>query len=177
MAYVAIHNLRSVTDLLRPTVPAAARIIHSLGDEPARLILRHHAAELNRGLFRSWEKAQFGIAVLLFLCLFLGTERRVFPMLLCGIMLAMVVFQFSGVSRELTYRGRETDFPPGNSDFAAQQRVWALHQIYVSVECVKLTAGLVLAAYLFTFRARRRRRNEDQLVDRLDQTPPQQLRV
>jgi hypothetical protein len=140
-----------------------------MGAEPASLLLRHRAAEINRSLFRTWEKAQFGIAGFLFLSLFLGTDRRVFPLILCGIMFAMVVFQFSGVDKELAYRGRETDFPPLNTDFAAQQRVWALHQIYVAVECVKLAAGLVLAGYLFVFRARRRRRKgEPQSVDQLD---------
>ena len=169
IAYVAIFNLRSVGNMQRTTQPAAARIIHSLGDEQTRLIMRYHAAEINRGLFRNWEKAQLAIALLLFLCLFLGTDRRVFPLVLCGIMFAMVVFQFSGVDKELTYRGRETDFPPLNTDFAAQQRVWTLHQVYVAVECVKLAAGLVLAGYLFVFRARRRRRKgELQLVDQPD---------
>jgi len=169
IAYVAIFNLRSVGNMQRTTQPAAVKIINSLGDEQTRLIMRYHAAEINRGLFRNWEKAQFAIGLLLFLCLFLGTDRRVFPLILCGIMFAMVVFQFSGVEKELTYRGRETDFPPLNTDFGAQQRVWALHQIYVSVECVKLAAGLVLAGYLFVFRARRRRRKgEPQLVDQPD---------
>jgi hypothetical protein len=169
IAYVAIFNLRAATHQVGPPVPAAERIIQSMGAEPANLLLRHRAAEINRSLFRTWEKAQFGIAGLLFLCLFLGTDRRVFPLILCGIMFAMVVFQFSGVDKELAYRGRETDFPPLNTDFAAQQRVWALHQIYVAVECVKLAAGLVLAGYLFVFRARRRRRKgEPQLVDQPD---------
>jgi hypothetical protein len=169
MAYVAIYNLRSARLLMRPSAPPAARIVQSMGDEPAQLLLHHHAAEINRSLFRVWEKAQFVIAGLLFLCLFLGTDRRVFPLVLCGIMFAMVVFQFSGVNKELAYRGRETDFPPLNTDFVAQQRVWALHQIYVSVECVKLAAGLVLAGYLFVFRARRRRRKgEPSLVDQPD---------
>ena len=169
IAYVAIFNLRSVGNMQRTIQPAAVKIINSLGDEQTRLIMRYHAAEINRGLFRNWEKAQFAIGLLLFLCLFLGTDRRVFPLMLCGIMLAMVIFQYSGVDKELTYRGRETDFPPGDTDFALQQRVWALHQIYVSVECVKLAAGLVLAGYLFVFRARRRRRKgEPQLVDQPD---------
>ena len=169
IAYVAIFNLRSVGNMQRTIQPAAVKIINSLGDEQTRLIMRYHAAEINRGLFRNWEKAQFAIGLLLFLCLFLGTDRRVFPLMLCGIMLAMVIFQYSGVDKELTYRGRETDFPPGDTDFALQQRVWALHQIYVSVECVKLAAGLFLAGYLFVFRARRRRRKgEPQLVDQPD---------
>src|SRR5258708_5087186 len=161
MAYVAIYNLRSYGEILHPNLPPAAKIVHDLGDEPARLLLRHHAAEINRGLFHSWGKAQIGLGVLLLGALFLGTDRRILPLLLCGIMLAMVLFQYFGVEKELSYRGREVDFPPLNADFHAQQRVWTMHQIYVSVEGVKILTGCVLGGYLFIFRARRRRRKEE----------------
>jgi hypothetical protein len=161
MAYVAIYNLRSYDAILHSNLPPAARIVHDLGDQPAALLLRHHAAEINRGLFHSWGKAQIGLGLLLLGALFLGTDRRILPLVLGGIMLAMVLFQNFGVEKELSYRGRETDFPPLNTDFTARQRVWTMHQIYLSVEGVKLLTGCVLGGYLFMFRARRRRRSED----------------
>jgi hypothetical protein len=146
MAYVAIYNLRSYDAILHSNLPPAARIVHDLGDQPAALLLR---------------KAQIGLGLLLLGALFLGTDRRILPLVLGGIMLAMVLFQNFGVEKELSYRGRETDFPPLNTDFTARQRVWTMHQIYLSVEGVKLLTGCVLGGYLFMFRARRRRRSED----------------
>ena len=89
--------------------------------------------------------------------------------MLCVIKLVVVLFQHFGVTPELIYRGREGDFPPGSTAVGTQTRVWALHQVYVGVECVKLLSGAVLGSYLFAFRTRRRRRRtEDDFINHPD---------
>jgi hypothetical protein len=165
MAFVATYNLRSAGDLLYSPIDSVQQSVRTLGNEPARLLLRHHAAEINRALFRYWENGQLLLGLTLMAFLLLATERRILPPVLCGIMLAVVLFQHFGVIPELIYRGREGDFPPGNTAMGVQTRVWALHQVYVGVECVKLLTGAVLAGFLFAFRTRRRRRTEDQLIN------------
>jgi hypothetical protein len=87
---------------------------------------------------------------------------------LCGLMLALVLFEHFAITPELAYRGRATDFPPGSAVFGAQARVWALGQVYAGLEAVKLVVGGILASYLFVFRTRRRVRKEAGVVDRAD---------
>jgi hypothetical protein len=77
---------------------------------------------------------------------------------LCAVMLLLVVFKHIGVTPELAYRGRLADFPPGNNTTGILLRVYALEQVYAWVEGARLLAGVVLASYLFTFRARRSRK-------------------
>jgi hypothetical protein len=168
MGCVAAFNLRSASDLLSSPMEPVRKSVGALGDESARLLLRHHAAEINRALFDYWEDAQFALGVALGLFLFLGTERRILPAVLCALMLGIVVFQHFGILPELIYRGREADFPPGNAIAAARARVWRLHQVYVGVEIAKLLIGGVLASYLFAFRTRRRRRAEANLINHPD---------
>ena len=84
-------------------------------------------------------------------------------------MLVLVLFKHFAISPELAYRGRATDFPPGSAVFGAQARVWALNQVYVGVESVKLVLGGILASYLFFFHARRQRsRKEAGVADRAE---------
>ena len=44
--------------------------------------------------------------------------------MLCGLMLALVLFQLA-IRPELTFRGRAADFPPGNQALGTQARVGA----------------------------------------------------
>jgi len=168
MAFIAIQNLRSPGAVMSAPIEPAAKLIQSFGQDQAGLLLRHLAAEQNRHYFYLWEQAQILLGLALGGCLILATQRRIFPMVLCGVMLALVLFQHITVTPELAYRGRETDFPPGNAVFGAQARVWALHQVYVGAEAVKLVIGGVLASYLFVFRTRRRSRKEAAAVNHAD---------
>ena len=77
MAYVATFNLRSANDLLYSSIEPVQQDVHSLGSEPARLLLRHHAAEINRGLFRRWELAQLALGGVQEGFLLMATERRI----------------------------------------------------------------------------------------------------
>ena len=51
------------------------------------------------------------------------------------------MFEHFGVTPELAFRGRETDFPPGNAAYGVQTRVWALDQVYAWAEGTKLVLG------------------------------------
>ena len=169
MACVAGYNFHSVSELLNSPMDPVRKSVATLGQEPSRLLLRHHAAEINRTLFDYWEDAQFAIGVLLILFLVLGTERRILPPVICGLMLIILVFQHFNLTPEMIARGREADFPPGDLNQALHTRLALLHRIYVGVEGVKLLAGAVLESYLFAFRTkRRRRRTEDKLIDHPD---------
>jgi hypothetical protein len=159
MILIQIENLRFTASVLStPSDPAAEYIKKTGPQQNVELLMRYQAAEQNRRYSEVWEDTQFGLAVILGGCLFLGTQRRIFPLVFCCLMLLMVIFQHLGVTPELSFRGREADFPPGNASYSVQTRVWALYQVYAWVEGTKLVLGVLLSGYLFIFRARRTRK-------------------
>lgn len=162
MILIQVENLRFPSNLLAAPSDQAASFIKRTGSQQDIATLLHYqAAEQNRHYVYVWEEIQFGLALVLAACLFLGTQRRIFPMAFCGLMLVMVVFQHAGVTPELAFRGRETDFPPGNASADLQIHFWGLEQVYGWVEGVKLVMGALLSGYLFVFHARRVRKEID----------------
>jgi hypothetical protein len=141
-----------------------------LTEEDAHLLLRYQGGEMNRRYNYVWENVQLALAVALWLGTFVGTRRRAFPLVLCGLMFAAVIFQRYGITPELTFRGREADFPPGNTDFGPQSRVWSMQQMFGTVEAVKLLVAGVLVSYLFVFRSGRRVRDKAEAVGHLDRS-------
>jgi len=159
MILVQVQNLRFTASLLTTASDQAVEVLKKTDPrQNVEMLMRYQAAEQNRRYSYVWEEAQVGLALILGGCLFLGTQRRIFPMMFCGLMLLMVIFEHLGVTPELVYRGRAADFPPGNTAYGAQTRVWALDQVYAWVEGTKLVLGVLLSGYLFIFRARRTRR-------------------
>jgi hypothetical protein len=156
MATIGILALRVPNIVLGVPHPAVAQYTKQLGSDNMDMLLRHAAAELNRFLLRKWELAELALGIALAACLFLGTQRRVLALVLCTIMIVMVLFQF-GVTTELAYRGKETDFPPGSTALGPTTRFLLLEQIYIGAEIMKYVAGFILAGFLFTFRTGRHR--------------------
>jgi len=152
------YNPRFAANLLVTPSDSAVAVTKKLPDTELRLMLRYAAEEQNRRYAFLWEEAEIVLALAVGGCLFLGTQKRIFPLILAGVMLLIVVFQHVGVTPELAYRGRLADFPPGNNITGILLRVYALEQVYAWVEGAKLFVGIVLASYLFVFRARRSRK-------------------
>jgi hypothetical protein len=168
---IAIENLRLPGAILAEPSDPAAQIAKTVGPEDMRLLLRHQAAEQNRVYFYRWEEVEIVLGLALTICLFLGTQRRIFPLAFCGLLLALVLFEHFGLTPELTYRGREADFPPGSLNFVTQTRVWGLDQIYGWAEGAKLLLGAGLASYLFVFRTRQKVRKPVSAADRVHHSP------
>ena len=158
VVWFQFYNLRFASGLLITPSDSAVEVTKKLPDTELRLMLRYAAAEQNRRYEYLWEEAEIVLALVLGASLFLGTQKRIFPQILCGLMLLVVIFQHVGVTPELAYRGRLADFPPGNNVTGIVLRVYALEQIYAWVEAAKLVVGVLLAGYLFIFRARRSRK-------------------
>jgi hypothetical protein len=165
IGFISIQNVRTPNLVLSSPMPPAAKMIEKLGYEDASLLLRHAAAEQTRFFQYKWEEAELAVGLALLSCLFLATQRRIFPLVLCAIMLLLVLFQHFALTRELAYRGRDTDFPPGNTAVGPITRMLLLQQVYFSVEVTKLIVGGVLASYLFVFRTSRRSKKIDTVND------------
>jgi hypothetical protein len=158
---LSLQNLRLAGQLLNSAIPPASEILQNAGREQMRLLLHHFAAEQYRYYFSLWGLIQIPGALLLAAVLYFAAEKRIIPQVLCGLMLALVLFQLA-INPELTFRGREADFPPGSQSLGTQARGWVLTEIWIGVEMVKLLMGGALTNYIFTYKSRRRaRRTED----------------
>jgi hypothetical protein len=156
LAVLAFQNVRFAGRVAAESIPQATEIINAAGPEQAKLLLRHFAWEQNRLYLANWEMFQMPFAVMLALFLYLTTDRRILPPILCGLMLALVMFEYFAITPEFIYRGREADFPPGSLAFGAEARVLLLTEVLIGAEVAKLLIGGVLASYLFAYRSRRK---------------------
>lgn len=166
MALVVLQNMHASALVMNSPLPAVTKMIKTLGDEQITLLLKHEAAQQTRSLYNSWEQVQILLAIVLGGCLYFATQKRILSVVLCGIMLALVLFQYFAITPELAYRGREMDFPAvatANNAAAAGEassglvRLLLLYQILVVTEALKLLIGGILASYLFVLRTSRRR--------------------
>ena len=143
MDLLALQNLRlagAAVNSASPAAPMVADIIRKSGQEQIRLLLRHFAAEQYRYYFSKWELIQVPAALLIAAVLYWAVGKRWIPLMLCGLMLALVLFQLA-IQPELTYLGRQADFPPGSQALGTQARVWALTEVWMGAESAKLLIG------------------------------------
>ena len=170
MAFVVLQNLHSAATLMSSPAPPVASMIKLLGSDQMALLLHHQAAEQNRNIMYVWEQAEIVLGLVMAGCLYFATQKRMLSLVLCGIMLSLVLFQFWAITPEMAYRGRETDFPPGSSTAVNLIRASLLYEMLVVTEVLKLVVGGILASYLFAFRTSRKRsgRHEIEAVDHAD---------
>jgi len=158
MSFINVQNLGTPSLVLISPPEPVAKMIEQLGWEQMSALVRHTAAEQTRHYTTRWIEAQLPLGLILLLCLAMATQKRVLPLVLCGMMLLAVLFELR-ISPELIYRGRETDFAPGGAAVDPMTRYWALEQLYFGAEIVKLLSGCILASYLFVFRTSRRHKD------------------
>ncbi len=147
---LALQSLRLVGRAIDSAGPFAADMIRKSGQartSQIALLLRHFSAEQYRYYFSTWETIQIPGALLVAGVLYLAAGKRWIPQILCGLMLALVLFQLA-IQPELTFRGRAADFPPGNQMLGTQARVWALTEVWLGAESAKLLIGGLLDGYL-----------------------------
>jgi hypothetical protein len=170
MGIIAVQNMRSPSETMSMPAAPAAQIMKKLSGEEARLLLRYQAVEQDRRYLYTWEEVQLGLGLAVAACLFLATEKRKLPLVFCGMMVLLVVFEHFAITPEMIYRGRQADFPPGSVSLDTLARVWALEEIYIGVDVTKAAIGFLLTSYLFVFRARSRVRKSVQTAARVTYT-------
>jgi len=134
--------------------------MQKLGPEQTGLLLRYFAAEEYRYYLLAWEWCQVPGALILAAVLYFAAEKRAMPQILSGLMIVLVLFQLA-IQPEISFRGREADFPPGSQAIGTRARVWALSEVWIGAESAKLLIGAILAGYLFTYKSRRRSHKAD----------------
>ncbi len=160
---MVLQNPRLASSALDSATPPAVVIMQRLGPDESSLLLRYFAEEQNRFYFATWELFQIPAALILGAVLYFAAEKRAMPQILCGLMLVLVLFQLA-IQPELSFRGREADFPPGSQTLGTKARVWALTEVWIGAESAKLLIGVFLASYLFSYKSRRRAQKIDDVL-------------
>jgi hypothetical protein len=165
MMWVATQNLETVDRVIHEAKGRAAEQIQEIGREPARLFLRHLAAEQNRLYFQGWEQVQLIFGVLLLLILFFGTDAR--PPVLLGVLLMTIVVALMHwlMTPEIIKLGRAIEFVPDARDSVARSRFWGFHTAYATIDVIKTVMAALIAIRLML---RRRRRDSDDDLDAVD---------
>ena len=73
-----------------------------------------------------------------------------------GFLLIVALVQFFVVSPELAYRGREVAFPPGRGNVLLEERLTKMWGLFAGTEGVLVVVCGALAAYVASFKSRRR---------------------
>jgi hypothetical protein len=161
MLLLVTENLRLASRVMESPSAPAAKLIDKTGSTESYQLFNYEAAEQSRSYMSVWELAQMGLALVLGGCLFMGTQKRILPLAICASMLLLVLFQHFAVLPELSFRGREVDFPPGDTAFGNRTRVLLLAQVYAGAEGLKFVSGVILTVYLLVFRAKKRSRSSE----------------
>ena len=152
----AVLNLRLPAIVTANPPPQVESIMKDYGPEQAGLLLRYFAAEANRFFFGRWERAEIVLGLVLIPFVLAATDRKPVPPIMAGLMLILVLFQYYAVTPELSFRGREADFPPGDANVDTRARVWLMTQVYAGTEAALVLIGGALASYVAAYKSRRR---------------------
>ncbi len=151
---IASQSLGVVDEAMSSPPAGAGKIIHAIGNDNVRALLRYSAGEQNRAFFEWWEFVEMGLAVALILVLILGLKSRLLAGLTVG-MLLLVLFAHFRVTVELAWLGKSLEFVHTAAEALERDQFWRLHTVYGAIEATKLLLGAVVGVILFTMRRRR----------------------
>lgn len=152
MSFVASANFA----ILKPANLRSAETVYASipAGEPRNLALRYAASEINRSLFRNYNRVQLGLALL---CLVLNTlsgdggRWRRFLLLLAFALCAVFVWS---ITPWMIDHGRQIDFMSRDPEPEAVTKFKRLHSLSVGMELVKMAS--ILAVGVAIIRDRRR---------------------
>jgi hypothetical protein len=153
---IAYMNLRLPEEAISGAPPVAEKIIEDYGADQAGLLLHYFTGEANQLFLNRWGMIQVALGLLLIPAIYIATDHKLIPLIVAGLMLTLALLQFLTVAPEMAYRIRETAFPPGKGNVLLEARVLMLEQIFAATELVIVMAGCGLAAYVASYKSRRR---------------------
>ena len=159
LIFVATENFRVANRAVTKPPDALAGYIKTAGAEPVRQILRYQASEANRTLFDVWGVAQFATALIIFLMVLFGTSSGRFPVFLALAITVLVGIMHWLVTPQISAASRLLDFVPVHELNSERARLQSIHNIYSTMEVVKLLLVAGLASY-FLVSGQRRGRSE-----------------
>lgn len=148
MDVTAIGNFQAVGRFLADPGVQSAELIHDLGHEKARILLRRAAGESNAWLFEQWEWMQLALGLALLLILVFGNRPPKILIGICLLMMAIVLAQRFVMTPMITTMGRVLDFLPADPNLPEKKKFWAFHGAYSTAELLKLGLAVVVAISL-----------------------------
>jgi hypothetical protein len=148
----AISNFHAVDRFLAEPGAPSAELIHSLGHDHTRILLRRAAGESNAWLFEQWEWVQLGVGLALVLVLVFGERPPKLLIMLALVMTAIVLVDRFALSPTIAKLGRLIDFLPADPNLPDRKTFGVFHGIYSSLELVKLFLGFAMAFILIVRR-------------------------
>ena len=140
---VATRNFRMIDRLLSAPSPELSSAIAPVGQDQARVILRHVASELNRHFFKSWGFIQLALGVVLVVgALVLKPVDRagaIGAMTIFTLVMALVILNWL-----LVPLGRGLDFVPRIPPPPTMARFSRLHLVYTFLDALKVVLCLWL---------------------------------
>ena len=122
----------------------AARLAPVPGPD-RRMVLRHLAAEINRGMFRWWVPVQLALAIAVLAATWgAGATARV----LGGVVLVLVVIQAVALGPAILSLGRKLDFVERPLALDVARRFGGLHGAFVAADLLKAALLAALAVVL-----------------------------
>lgn len=176
MAWVATTNLQ--VDAIMRSAGQRAQKEYQIAEIPrVQAILRHHAAELNRGYFLHWELAQLVLGAVLALMLLFSTNGNRLVMTLAVAPIAIVAVQHVTFTPQMIDVGRGIDFTTPDELFDERRALRGLHSYYMWLEAAKIVLLVGLTARLtfaFSSHRRRRRKSSDREVAPVVEEPDEE---
>ena len=143
---VATLSFKSADRVAGPEarVEVAAKLA-PVSAEDRRMVLRHLAAEINRGMFRVWATVQLVLGLTL-----VGLAWRLggAPRILAAVAVALVLVQAFALGPAIAAVGRGLDFLPRPLPPELGRRFGALHTAYAVADLVKAAALTGLSVLL-----------------------------
>jgi len=134
---VATQNFRMIDRLLSAPRPELASAIASLGQDQARVVLRHLSSELNRRYFTVWGLIQLAIgSVIVVGALGLRPMDRTGVVGAAALLILVVVLVV--VNWSIVPLGRSLDFLPRTPTPPMMTRFSRLHLAYTTVDSLKV---------------------------------------
>jgi hypothetical protein len=147
---MATASFRNADRLVGPEARAEFQArLAPLSADDRRVLVRYHAAESNRWMFRTWGTMQLVLAVVL---VALTWRLGAAPRFLALAVAAMVVVQAAAIVPPVAQLGRSLDFVPRPLPPAEGRRFGLLHTAYMVADLLK-AGGLAAAALIIARRA------------------------
>ncbi len=159
VAWAAMENLRSADHLVSAALPMARLELKAMGPR-AQMLLRYHASEENRSLYRHWETAQLALGAGFFLVMLFGSREDKFLLGGLALLVALVALECFVVTPALSGQGRVLDFVPPDQGAPERNQFWVLQTAHLGIEAAKWALILVLTGQM-AFSRKRSGRSRD----------------
>ena len=144
MWFAATKSFATVESVMRRRNAQFLEATKPLGDDPARVVLRYMASEINRTLFWGYGALQIVLGAVLFLLVWRQSPRNALDTGLVAAMLVLSVVLTLVITPWIISIGRSIDFVPRNPPPPVMPRFWALHGSFTGLDGIKFLAGLGL---------------------------------